>query len=225
MNKKLAKTLVSIGVIGSFLSTNILSVWAGTTDGYVQRLKEAADYDEFTIEVVDEVPENVIPKEFDTIEEAEAWIQDLASEYKVKGLVQTLGNEGILNDGFEFRGDTGSCMYDALPGGTSTFTGTNSYDVEGLSAQTITGTFYFEYSNYQVTNSNSSYKISGAGAASFNPTYQALEKYGVYPLYNFYNIMLGDLGYFINVGGVDVGVYHQLELDYCLYTFNGVDVR
>ena len=111
----------------------------------------------------------------------------------------------------------GWVSYSSMPSGTGSTKKYNSYDVPGLTAQTVDATHYFEYSNKKVTKCTGSAKIGGLGLATFKTTYAELEKYGNGSVYNYYSVVKGDLGYYISVGGVNVGIYEDLELTYCLY--------
>ena len=100
----------------------------------------------------------------------------------------------------------GWVSYSSMPSGTGSTKKYNSYDVPGLTAQTVDATHYFEYSNKKVTKCTGSAKIGGLGLATFKTTYAELEKYGNGSVYNYYSVVKGDLGYYISVGGVNVGI-------------------
>ncbi len=99
-----------------------------------------------------------------------------------------------------------------------------SYNVPGASAQVVNASYYFEYNNKMITDSTGDAGISGIGLATFSITYNQLEQAGVFFEPNFYHVLRGNLGYFINVGGVNLGFYDLLELDYCIWNNSYIDL-
>lgn len=222
MKKKLLSMFLVLGVVTTLFAGSGVTTFAATTDAEVvaavNEMEASVSYDGFEIKVVDSIPENVIPKSFNTWEEATDWVNALGNEFESRQRSMYRG-AGELNDGFEYTGDVGWVSYSSMPSGTGSTKKYNSYDVPGLTAQTVDATHYFEYSNKKVTKCTGSAKIGGLGLATFKTTYAELEKYGNGSVYNYYSVVKGDLGYYISVGGVNVGIYEDLELTYCLYNF------
>lgn len=203
--------IMVLGILCSSLLGNQMKVSAAS-------LENVNEYNGYRVEVAETLPENVIPKEFDTWEEAKIWINNLRAASDSRQIM-TLASPGALDDGFLLTGDLGGAMYERIPSGTGTCKRFYDYEVGGLSAQTIESSHYFEYSNKKVTKCTSSANISGFGLCTWRTTYSELEKYGNGSTYNYYSVLKGDLGYFITVGGVNVGLYEEIELTYCLYNF------
>lgn len=176
--------------------------------------------------IVESVPNNVIPKEFETWEEALVWIKQLDVEIENenqnnKATFSTNSTPGLLHDGFEMIGQYGSCGYTSMPSYSGSTSKYNSYNIPGASAQTVNAAYYFLFSNSVITSSSASASISGVGLATYDVTYNALEQYGPFYAPNFYRIIRGTMGYYLNIGGVNIGYYKSLELDYCLWNTSG----
>lgn len=219
--KKILK-ITSCIVLVTFLFTPVTVSAENTTkiinsSQFISKAEATCDMD---VEIVDSVPNNVISKKFDTWEEALIWIEQLDAEVEKTEktpLVTSFSTPGLLNDGFEMIGDYGWCAYSSMPSGTGSVRKYNSFNVPGASAQTVNASYYFNYGNGKVTNSSGAATISGLGLATFSINYNNLEQYGAFFSPNYYHIIRGNLGYYINVNGVDIGVYKLLELDYCLW--------
>ena len=83
----------------------------------VNEMEDSVSYDGFEIKVVDSIPENVIPKSFNTWEEATDWVNALGNEFESRQRSMYRG-AGELNDGFEYTGDVGWVSYSSMPSGT-----------------------------------------------------------------------------------------------------------
>lgn len=225
--KRIVKIILSLSLV--------LSLFASTTafaeDNTISDANEFTSIvnDQYGVnaEIKESVPENVVPKEFDTWEEALAWIGQVEAEIdannsKVNALMSTSSSfTNILNDGFEFTGDVGSVKYSSMPTNASgTLQKSNTYSVPGTSAQTVKATYYFEYSKLAVTSSSASASISGVGISTYSTTYSQLQKVGSSPIYNYYHVLKGNVGYFISVAGQVIGFSDVLELDYCIYNYS-----
>lgn len=206
-----------------------LGAYAKVTSNVDTIINEAEIKYGIDLKVVKTLPDNVTSKKFDTWDEAFAWLNQINTEIKNQNskvdsrylMYTTSSTPGLLHDGFEIIGEIGSCGYAAMPTGTGSVRKYNSYSVPGASAQTVDANYYFEFRDKTVTTVTGDANISGIGLATYSVTYNELEQYGPFFAPNFYKIIRGNLGYYITVGGVNIGYYQVLELDYCLYNSVG----
>lgn len=216
MNKRVAVLfMVMCIVVNSIFTVGALDIQPKDFNTFKNSIK----YKDFEITIVQEYPENVKPMVFNSWEEASAWVNNLGKklvEEKTENLKLSRINESMLGDGYTSNADIGGVKTSKMPSGEGTRKYYFDYDVPGISAQTVESAHYFEYNNKIVTKCSSSANISGIGLATFTITQQALERYGDFSPYNYYSVLIGDLGYYIMVNGVKVGVYDSLELTYCL---------
>lgn len=180
-------------------------------------IKENIDLERYTVYEVDsdEIPDDVAPLEFDTVDEAIDWVQTLDAA------TVTTYSDYWDQLGYDFKGDVGYVNMAPIPSGSGSTTLTVTYDVPGLSAQVVTAEHYFEYSNHKVVDWEVYTKVTGIGLATFKPNYRKLERHDVDTADQYFGVCVGDLGYYISVGGQNIGVFEQLELTQGLYYYHG----
>lgn len=167
-----------------------------------------------TVEVLEEIPDGVIPKAFESWEKAVEWINSLNLEPPKTRAVQL---NFFPNENYVPRGEIGNIGYTPMPSGSGTITHTQTYDLPGLSAQTVRADHYFEYKNGTVTDWSVYVNISGLGFSTYQNTYKKLEVHDLGKWKRYFGVCAGNLGVFVSIGGVPVGVYQVLELTHVLY--------
>ena len=197
------------------LSVPAFATYSGTS--VAKQIEAGIDTERFTVQEIESgnVPDNVVAMEFDTVEEAVAWVNSLSEI-----IPQVKAQSSI--PGYEWKGDVGWLGSAPIPEDEwGTITYALEYEVPGLSAQVVTADHYFEYENNKVVDWSVYTEISGIGLATYNQTYDHLEKVDTGYSMHYVGSCVGYLGYYISVGGTNIGVYEQLELSHSLYHYYG----
>lgn len=219
------KRLVSFGlslVMVFSLAVPVLAVDTKAEADTIEKISAEIDTSRFTVEYVDEVPSDVTPLKFDNWEDAANWINGL-NQIKTFNVNEQDGvsTHDLItslwpDENYDFKGDVGSLTFSWIPDGAGSHSGTMEYEVPGLSAQKVTAKHYFEYSNGRVTDWSVYTDISGLGLATYSRTYEKLERHDVSGWRRYFGVCVGNLGYYLEISGVPVGVYEALELTYVL---------
>ena len=197
------------------LSVPAFAAYSGRS--VVKQIEAGINADRFTVKEIEaaDVPDDVVVMEFDTAKEAVAWINSLSEvipQTKIDSVIP----------GYEQKGDVGWVEASPIPDdGWGTITYSMEYEVPGMSAQVVTSEHYFEYEDNKVIDWSVYTEISGIGLATYDQTYDHLEKVDTGYSMHYIGSCVGDLGYYISVGGTNIGVYEQLELTHSLYYYYG----
>ncbi len=197
------------------LSVPAFAAYSGRS--VVKQIEAGINADRFTVKEIEaaDVPDDVVVMEFDTAKEAVAWINSLSEvipQTKIDSVIP----------GYEQKGDVGWVEASPIPDdGWGTITYSMEYEVPGMSAQVVTAEHYFEYEDNKVIDWSVYTEISGIGLATYDQTYDHLEKVDTGYSMHYIGSCVGDLGYYISVGGTNIGVYEQLELTHSLYYYYG----
>lgn len=229
MKKVLSVLLVTVMLLSmsvpAFAAEISVNNAPSNTESIIENISANIDPERFTLEYVDEIPNGVTPIEFDSWEDAVIWINsNLGSQSQTvtenqSNTPATAAYTSIFpGENYEEKGDIGRITYYGIPEGSGSYSGIVEYDVTGLSAQTVEAHHYFEYSNDEVTDWSVYTSISGFGLATYSVTYEKLERHDVPDWRRYFGVCVGNLGYYIEVSGVPIGVYQALELTYVLYT-------
>ena len=213
--KKCVAMLMTL-VLSFSLSITTFAKEEDNTDVY-EVIKDNIDLERYTVYEIDsdEIPDDVVPLEFDTVDEAIDWVQALDAT------TVTTYSDFWGQLGYDPKGQVGFVEMAAMPSGSGSITLTVKYDVEGLSAQVVTAEHYFEYSNHKVVDWEVYTKVTGIGLATFKPNYKKLERHDIDTADQYFGVCVGDLGYYISVAGQNLGVFEQLELTQGLYYHHG----
>lgn len=217
--KKLLSVCLSLLLVISLTIPAMASDVDSNSD-LVEKISQKIDMSRFTVEHVDEIPAGVTPIIFDNWEDAADWLNSLEQIKLVDNAspsyMSTYDFQLWPDENYEFKGDVGSISYFWIPDGSGSYSDSMEYAVPGLSAQTVTANHYFEYSNGKVTDWSVYTNISGLGLATYSSTYEKLERHDVSGWVRFFGVCVGNLGYYLEIGGVPIGVYEALELTYVL---------
>lgn len=162
---------------------------------------------EFNAEKLDKTPKNVEVANFDTWTEAYEYLENIEVE-----------SEKIEKESKEYLERTGKAVPTGVdrfvvkpvsrPTGSTTKTYTVSLDVPGLSAQDVVSEHTISFRDKKIVSSNRGSYITGLGLANWSPYYSGLENYNTTED----SVVKGKCGYFISVGGVQVGVSKKWAL-------------
>lgn len=203
------KKVISVLLVMATMLSFTVSAFASDA-GIVAQIEAGIDRDRFTVCQLSEedVPNQTVPIKFDSVEEAIDWVNSLE-----KPSLQAR----IDVPGHEWKGDVGWLGMAPIPSGSGSKTYTLEYEVPGLSAQVVTAEHYFEYANNRVVDWAVYTETNGIGLITFKETYTHLERHDVDYARQYFGVCVGDLGYYISVGGANIGIYEQLELTQGLY--------
>lgn len=214
MKKKLIISVLLLGSISGIVGQSVITkadvvpnnngsvVVSSETSLNNEGLTEFLNSDiakKFEAEVVQQVPRNTEVLNFNTWEEATEYLNNWDSELsKVFTDVNEKTSKAIPSD---------VDRYVVSPVSWGTKTKNVSWNVPGLSAQTVVSNHDFAYSGKTVTSSRGSY-IKGVGVNTWKQYYSGGLNYST----THDSIIKGYIGLFINVGGTQVGVKEKLGL-------------
>ena len=166
---------------------------------------------DFHVKKLDKLPSNAKVLKFDNWDEASEFLKSAQAE--LNDTLKNTKNESInysSNPGIDLGTDYYAVGSFTLPSsGTGTITKEVDWDVPGASAQTVYSTHSFDYSNNKVTNSSRGSYISGLGISTWNQYYSGL----THPSTKEWNsIIKGKWGYYLSVGGQNVGASSTVGL-------------
>ncbi len=224
MNKKLITLVTSLAILTAnapvFASSNAdlkpseqKSITTGTKITKPTTVNEFLNSDvgkQFHATVIKEIPENVKVMHFNTYDEAYNFMKSIGKEFDSKFIKASPNKSASVIRGIGEGVDYYQVAFANLPSyGVGTTSGTVKWNVPGASAQVVTSGHYFNYSNGSVTDSSRGSYISGAGIANWQEYYSGL----THPSSNAWNSTIkGRCGYFISVGGQNIGMSNRVEL-------------
>ena len=214
--KKLCSTILCVAMLLSLLSisgyaTSVNSERNILYDNIVSSVSPNVE-----VEVLEEIPDGIVPLSFDSWEDAVQFINSVRSVVPYGETTEFYSP--FPDENYVAKGDIGRIGFYGITSRTGSKTFNLTYDVPGLSAQTITANHYFEYKSGRVTDWSVNVNISGIGFSSYTNTYKKLERHDLAKYYRYFGVCVGNFGIYINVGGVPIGAYLPLELTQVLYS-------
>ncbi|WP_409068430.1 hypothetical protein ACFLKB_13545 [Clostridium sp. FAM 1755] len=222
MNKKLITLITSLAILTAsvpvFASSNLDAKIPEqkniTTSAKPTTVNEFLNSDigkDFKATIIKDVPKDAQVMRFNNYEDAYNYMKSIKKEFD-SNFIKASSNEASMlqsrkiGDGVDYY-QVGHATMPAK--GTGTTSGTVKWRVPGASAQTVTSGHYFNYSNRKVTGSSRGSYISGVGLANWKPYYSGM----THPSRTqWYSTIRGQCGYFISVGGQNIGVSQRVEL-------------
>ena len=170
---------------------------------------------DFHVVKLDKLPSDAKVLNFDNWDEASKFLDSEQNELNKKftknekASTNTSKLRSSKSPGDELNTDYYAVGYVSIDSGSDTVSKDVNWDAPGASAQTVYSEHYFDYNNNTVTNSSRGSYISGAGISTWNAYFSGL----THPKSNeWHSIIKGKWGYYISVGGQNVGASDTVGL-------------
>lgn len=230
MKKKFIVLLTSLTLlttaIPAFASTttnskdnNQLSISASSQANKAAELNNFLSSDiakDFHVVKLDKLPNDAKALKFDNWDEASKFLKSAQNELSKnftknqKASTNSLSTLALSKSPVdELDTDYYSVGYVSIDSGSDTVSKKVDWDVPGASYQTVYSEHYFDYDNNKVTNSSRGSYISGVGISTWNAYFTGL----THPSSDeWHSIIKGKWGYYISVGGQNVGASDTVGL-------------